>query len=271
LQEQLEGLDEDGRAALTIAMAQVRAGKIPEARSYLAEATAQRPDDMTLRMLSGSVAMMDGDADEAEAVFRSILDEAPETEAAVRLLYSLLHLQGREDEKAQVLETGLETLPDSETLLWIKAGALEQAGDIDGAIGIYEGLYTLDSANVVVANNLASLLAAHRTDDASLERAYRIARRLRGIEVAAFQDTYGWIVYRRGDYAEALDYLRPASLGLPGDPLVHYHLGKTHHALGNTDAAIETFIHALEIAGDNALPQFDDARTLLSELIQSKP
>ena len=271
LQEQLEDLDEDGRAALTIAMAQVRAGKVSEARAYLTEATGQRPDNMTLRMLSGSVAMMDGDADEAETIFRTILDEAPKTEAAVRLLYSLLHLQGRDDEKADVLKAGLTALPDSETLLWIKAGALEQDGDIDGAIAIYEGLYTLDSANVVVANNLASLLAAHRTDDASLERAYRIARRLRGIEVAAFQDTYGWIVYRRGDYAEALDYLRPASLGLPGDPLVHYHLGKTHHALGNTDAAIETFIHALEIAGDNALPQFDDARTLLSELIQSKP
>lgn len=271
LQSQLEDLDEDGRAALTIAMAQVRAGKIPEARTYLAEATAQRPDDMTLRMLSGSVAMMDGDADEAETVFRTILDEAPQTEAAVRLLYSLLHLQGRDAEKAQVLEAGLTTLPDSETLLWIKAGALEQDGDIDGAIGIYEGLYTLDSANVVVANNLASLLAAHRTDDASLERAYRIARRLRGIEVPAFQDTYGWIVYRRGDFAEALDYLRPASLGLPGDPLVHYHLGKTLHALGKTDEAIDTLTQALEIAGDSALPQFDDARTLLSELIQSKP
>lgn len=271
LQDQLEGLDEDGRAALTIAMAQVRAGKIPEARTYLAEATTQRPDNMTLRMLSGSVAMMDGDADEAETVFRGVLNEAPDTEAAVRLLYSLLHLQGRDDEKAQVLETGLATLPDSETLLWIKAGALEQGGDIDGAIGIYEGLYTLNSANVVVANNLASLLAAHRTDDASLERAYRIARRLRGVEVPAFQDTYGWIVYRRGDYAEALDYLRPAALGLPGDPLVHYHLGKTYHALGNVEDAIETFTQALEIAGDSSLPQFDDARALLTELIQSKP
>jgi len=65
---------------------------------------------------------------------------------------------------------------------------------------------------VVVANNLASLLTAHRTDDASLDRAYRIARRLRGIDVPAFQDTYGWIAHRRGDYAEALDYLRPAAL-----------------------------------------------------------
>ena len=271
LQDQLVDLDEDGRAALTIALAQIRAGKTAEARTYLATATAARPDDMTLRMLMGSVAMMEGDADEAETVFRTVLQDAPDTEAAVRLLYSLLHLQGRETEKAQVLETGLTTLPTSETLLWIKAGALEQSGDIDGAIGIYEGLYTADSANVVVANNLASLLAAHRDDPASLDRAYRIARRLRGIDVPAFQDTYGWIVFRRGDHDEALDYLRPAAEGLPGDPLVQYHLGRTYDALGRTDDAIDTLTRALEIAGDNPLLQFDEARALLTALIQSKP
>ena len=271
LQNQLSDLDEDGRAALTIAMAQIRAGKTSEARTYLAETLIQRPDDMALRMLSGSVAMMEGDADEAETLFRAVLQDAPQTEAAVRLLYSLLHLQGRDAEKETVLEAGLSDMPTSETLLWIKAGALEQDGDINGAIGIYEALYTQDSANVVVANNLASLLAAHRTDSASLDRAYRIARRLRSIEVPAFQDTYGWIVYRRGDYAEALDYLRPAALGLPGDPLVQYHLGKTQHALGKTDEAIETLTQALEIAGDNTLPQFTEARALLAELIQSKP
>jgi len=65
LQDQLGDLDEDGRAAVTIALAQIRAGKIDEARIYLNTATSTRPDDMTLRMLAGSVAMMDGDADDA--------------------------------------------------------------------------------------------------------------------------------------------------------------------------------------------------------------
>jgi tetratricopeptide (TPR) repeat protein len=271
LQEQLGDMDEDGRAVITIAMAQVRAGKTDEARTYLAEAITKRPDDLTLRMLAGSVAMMDGAADEAEAVFRDVLDQAPDTEAAVRLLYSLLHLQGRDDEKAQVLETGLATMPTSETLLWIKAGALEQNGDIDGAIAIYEGLYTIDSSNVVVANNLASLLATHRDDQASLDRAFRIARRLRGVDVPAFQDTYGWILYRRGDYAGALDYLRPAAIGLSGDALVHYHLGKTLHALGKDDDAVQSLTQALELAGDTPLAQFTDARALLTQLLQSQP
>lgn len=271
LQDQLAGLDEDGRAALTIALAQIRAGKIAEARTYLNTATSRRPDDMTLRMLSGSVAMMDGDADSAEDVFRDVLDRDPESESAVRLLYSLLHLQGRDAEKAEILQAGLSSNPESETLLWIKAGALEQDGDIDGAIAIYERLYAIDSTNVIIANNLASLIATHKTDAADLERAFRIARRLRGMDVPAFQDTYGWIAYRRGDYADALDYLKPAAKNLAGDPLVQYHLGMTYHALGRTAEAQDALTQALEIAGDSPLPQFATARETLQTLGRTTP
>ena len=268
LQEQLGDLDEDGRAAITIALAQIRAGKVREARTYLNNATSSRPKDMTLRMLAGSVAMMDGDADAAESVFRTVLNANPGSEAAVRLLYSLLHLQGRDVEKAQVLNAGLAVNDASPTLLWIKAGALEQRGEIDGAVAIYEQLYTNDSSNVIVANNLASLLATHYDDAASLERAFRIARRLRGMDIPAFQDTYGWIMHRRGDYTTALEHLRPAALGLPGDPLVHYHLGLTYHKLGDKRAAIETLTLALELAEDSDLPQFAVAREVLAALLQ---
>lgn len=266
LQDQLGSMDDDGRATLTIALAQIRAGKVADARTYLDRATSSRPDNITLNLLSGSVAMMDGDADAAENTFRSVLQKAPDTEAAVRLLYSLLHLQGRDEEKAEVLDVGLQTLPESETLLWIKAGEMERAADVDGAIAIYEALYTKDSSNVIIANNLASLLATYRDDNDSLERAFRVARRLRGMDVPAFQDTYGWIVFRRGDHAEALDYLKPAAEGLSGDPVVQYHLGRAYHAVGQMKEAQAALANALDLAGDRDLPQFQTARALLEEM-----
>ena len=45
------------------------------------------------------------------------------------------------------------------------------------------------------------------------------------MDVPAFQDTYGWIEARRGNYVEALTYLRPAAAGLADDPLAQYHFG----------------------------------------------
>ena len=82
----------------------------------------------------------------------------------------------------------------------------------------------------------------------------------------AFQDTYGWIEYRRGNYDEALASLEPAAKGLPEDPLVQYHLGKTYLALERPAEARAALERALEIAGDSPLPQFEDARTILATL-----
>ena len=48
--------------------------------------------------------------------------------------------------------------PASGTLQLIQAGEMEQAGDIDGAIAVYEAMYAKNSSNVIIANNLASLI-----------------------------------------------------------------------------------------------------------------
>jgi tetratricopeptide (TPR) repeat protein len=148
----------------------------------------------------------------------------------------------------------------------MKATELEQANDIDGAIAVYEQLYAEDTSNMIIANNLSSLITAHRSDPESLERAFAIARRLRGIDVPAFQDTYGWIEYRRGNYEEALANLEPAAKGLPQDPLVQYHLGMTYLALDRKEDARKQLELALEIAGDSPLPQFAEARKQLETL-----
>ena len=64
-----------------------------------------------------------------------------------------------------------------------------------------------------------------------------MARRLRDTEVPPFQDTYGWILSRRGDYAEALTYLEPAAAALAGNPLVQFHHAEAALALERSDAA----------------------------------
>jgi cellulose synthase operon protein C len=266
LEEQMAQDGVDSSAVSRIVMAQMRAGKVEEARRFLDDALMRTPDDPTLLMLSGILFANAGDTAGAEAIFRDLAARVPDNDTPARLLYSLLAAQGRNDEARAALDAGLAATPQSGTLLWIKAGLLEIEGDIDGAIAIYEDLYALDSSNVVVANNLASLIAAHRDDDASLERAYQIARRLRNLEVPALQDTYGWIAFRRGNLDEALSHLEPAAAGLPADPLVQYHLGMTYAALGRTEDAARVLTEAITLAGDSPLPQFQIARDTLAGL-----
>ena len=88
----------------------------------------------------------------------------------------------------------------------------------------------------------------------------------------AFQDTYGWIAYRRGDLTEALANLEPAAAGLPNDPLVQFHLGMTYAALKRPeDAAAGAAPRAGKLAGDSPLPQFQTARDTLTTLGVPEP
>lgn len=255
------------RAVAAILETQIRAGRMAEARVYLDGILAERPDDQALRLMSAGLDALRGEVALAETQYRDLIARNPAAEPPVRLLYALLQSQGRGEEAAALVDTALAAQPQSGTLRWMKAGQLEAAGDIDGAIAIYEALYAEDTSNVIVANNLASLITTHKTDPASLDRAFAVARRLRGTDVPAFADTYGWIAFRRGDTAEALPYLELAAQGLPGDPLVQYHLALAYEALARPEDARRQFTAALAAAGDETtLPQMAEAKTKLDAL-----
>lgn len=160
----------------------------------------------------------------------------------------------------------MEANPNSAFLNWLRAGNLERAGDYEGAIEIYDRLYEMNRENLVIVNNLASLITTHRDDEESLARAYAIAQRLRGLNTPEFQDTYGWIAYRRGQYAEALTHLEPAAASLSNNALVQYHLGMTYLALERPEEARATLERALELAGESDLSQFERAREALAGL-----
>ena len=144
---------------------------------------------------------------------------------------------------------------------------LENDGDIAGAVAIYEDLYASDSNNMVVANNLASLLVTLSPDADTVNRAFIIARRLRGSDVPAYQDTYGWLSYLRGDFVEAARTLEPAATALPGNPQVQYHYAKALLAIARTAdarARFETVLAMVEPA--DTRPFVQDTRAELEKL-----
>jgi len=257
---------EQTRAIGLIVQAQIRSGKNVAARETLDTAIAENPDNNDLQLVNAALYAIEGNFDRSEAIYRDLIKKFPKSEVPVQMLVNTLIGTGRSDEARVVLETALSAVPDRPNLMWLQASFLEQDNNIDGAIAIYERLYELNSNSPVVANNLASMITTHRDDPESLARAANIARRLRGTDVPAFQDTYGWIAYRRENYEEALEYLAPAAKGLPNDPLVQYHLGMAYVGLNQIPQARKQLTKALEMAGDSPLPQFENARKTLAEL-----
>lgn len=266
----LERLSADGAAGLAaeIAIAQtlIRDGDAPAALTHLQDALAANTEDETLRFFVASAQAVTGDHAAAAEGYRQLIDDGATGARVWVELIRALKRSGRGDEAAVELKAALERAPDAPDLLWMRASELEAAGDTDGAIEIYETLYAANSASPIVANNLASLLSTSRSDAESLERAERIARRLRETEIPAFQDTYGWIQYLSGNYTEAVDYLEAAARALPDDPLVQAHLGLTYAALERSEDAVARLTQAIDLAGDDSRLTLALARERLAEL-----
>ncbi|MCQ0969698.1 tetratricopeptide repeat protein [Paracoccus sp. TK19116] len=261
----------DAAAVLSVVRAQVVAGRTAEARTYLDNLLAEDPERQDLRLIDAGLSLTEGNADRSEEILRGLIADHPDMLQAQELLYRQLLQSGRPDEAAATLDAALTANPDARNLLLLRATAQEQAGDIDAAIEGYEALYRANTGDIVVANNLASMLATWRDDPESLTRASAVAQRLKDTRVPAFQDTYGWIAYRNGNASEALTYLQPAAEGLPNDPLVQYHLGMVQAELGRTELARESLTRALQLGEGRDLPQMADAQTALAVLDGGTP
>lgn len=266
LLEQRASGDESGTSALDVVRTRLRAGQVEEAKTYLRLQLEERPEDPTLRFANTVLQMADGETEAAEEGLRALIGEYPQAEAPVRQLYGLLLSEGRPQEAEAVLDTALVAMPEAGNLLLLQAARYEAEGDLESALGIYERLYELDSDNLIAANNFASLLSDLRDDEESLARAYAAARRLGESEVPDFQDTYGWIAFRRGLFDEALTYLEPAAAGRPDNPVILYHLGMVYAALERIEEARTTLTRAIELGEGRAIPQLEEARAALDAL-----
>lgn len=268
----LEGLAADGEngdtaAQITVVRARLANGEQEAALRYAEEALSQRPNDLALQFTLATAQAANGQFIPAEATYRTILSSNPLVERAWTELIRTLYAQGNIEGAQTALSDGLAAIPGALNLLWAEASFKERSKDFDAAIDIYEQLYDRASNSPVVANNLASLLSTYRSDEESLQRAYAVARRLRGTEFAPFQDTYGWIAYRRGDYEEAITYLEPAAVELIGDPLVQYHLGMAYVALERLPEGLGQLQRAVGlVTEDDTRAQFVTAREEIARL-----
>ena len=267
LEQLATGADADLNSRLALLRAKLGVGETEEALKLAEQIAAENPGNDQIGFAVAATRAAAGDLEGAEAAYRALVSVEKARPPVWLELSRVLMRKGDTEAANQAIDDGLQANPSDGSLLWAKATVLERGGDIDGAIDIYQGLYEQTSGSVIVANNLASLLATYRTDDESLERAWIIARRLKDADNPALQDTYGWIAHRRGESEEALPYLESAAAGLPDDPLVQMHLGMVYVALGQNDKAIDQLQKAVDVAGPaDTRPQIEAAKAEITRL-----
>lgn len=265
--EQLATQEGATAAKASLLQQRVSTGDAEGALALADELIAENPNNSRLSLVKGNTLIALRDFEAAESEFKRLTDANSANIGAWLQLARVQSAQGNAADSRATVDAGLQANPDAGNLLWAKASFLEQANDIDGAIGIYESLYERNPNSLIIANNLASLLATYREDDESLVRAYTVARRLQGTTTPAFQDTIGWILFRRGDVTEALTYLEPAAEALAQDPIVQYHLGRAYIAAEREADALEAFKRAVDVATEgDSRPQIAEARAEIERL-----
>jgi Tfp pilus assembly protein PilF len=91
--------------------------------------------------------------------------------------------------------------------------------------------------------------------------------RFAGSSVASYLNTFGWVKYKRGAYAEAVPILEKAASQAPNRPQMRYHLGMAQLKAGQRESAIRNLEAAL--ASGASFDGIDDARAALAELRRS--
>ena len=272
--EQLAGAQgTDGQAIAAAIRLRVAQGDLDGAMEYLNERLAENPDNPGLRLISAALLSREDRHDEARTTLRELLQEFPDNQQLWMALYNVNLAAGEPEAAEEVLQEGLQEVPDGVVLRFTSAVEAERNGEIESAIAVYESLYESNSGSLVVANNLASLISSYREDDESLQRAYAIARRLRGSEIPQFQDTYGWIAARLGNIDEALEYLESSAEGLQDDATAQYHLARTYVMAGREEDALEVYRRTLTILDTNRrqLPFREEVVAEISRLEAAEP
>ena len=115
---------------------------------------------------------------------------------------------------------------------------------------LYERAIELDPENSLLLNNFGYSLSVRGV---RLDEALSMAQRAleQQPDNGAYLDTVGWIHYKMGEYAKAIEYIQRALEIRPDHVEVMGHLGEIYAEAGQTDEAIRVLNHALMLEPEN--------------------
>jgi len=212
----------------------------------------------------GEVLAKTGRLGEARPAFKSAIEREPKWWMPYRGLALAEAADHDSDAAVATLQDGIAKAEHPAALVGDLAGLYERLGKPDSAIQVYEAALRRDPQSDMAANNLAMLLVNYRKDQPSLDRAKSLAARFSASANGELLDTYGWVLYKRGESPAAVAALQQALLKTPDSPVSLYHLGMAQAAAGQHDAARDNLTRSLK-SGKN-FAGMAEAKATLDEL-----
>lgn len=252
----------------------------------------QEQDDPQIPMLYAQYLLSKNMEAESVPVLEQVVDLDPTNKAARMMLIGAAVKKEDYKQIIKVCEPGIEATPDALEFYYYLAVAHNQAEKPDSVISIckralehttadskkeivsdfysilgdmyhtqkqmkeayaaYDSALVYNPSNIGALNNYAYYLSVERRDlDKAEEMSYKTVKA--EPNNATYLDTYAWILFEKGNYAEARIYIDNAMKSEGGDKsdVIVEHCGDIYYMTGDVDGALTYWKKALEMGSES--------------------
>lgn len=252
----------------------------------------QEQDDPQIPMLYAQYLLSKNMESESVPVLEQVVDLDPTNKAARMMLIGAAVKKEDYKQIIKVCEPGIEATPDVLEFYYYLAVAYNQAEKPDSVISIckralehttadskkeivsdfysilgdmyhtqkqmkeayaaYDSALVYNPSNIGALNNYAYYLSVERRDlDKAEEMSYKTVKA--EPNNATYLDTYAWILFEKGNYAEARIYIDNAMKSEGGDKsdVIVEHCGDIYYMTGDVDGALTYWKKALEMGSES--------------------
>ena len=252
----------------------------------------QEQDDPQIPMLYAQYLLSKNMEAESVPVLEQVVDLDPTNKAARMMLIGAAVKKEDYKQIIKVCEPGIEATPDALEFYYYLAVAYNQAEKPDSVISIckralehttadskkeivsdfysilgdmyhtqkqmkeayaaYDSALVYNPSNIGALNNYAYYLSVERRDlDKAEEMSYKTVKA--EPNNATYLDTYAWILFEKGNYAEARIYIDNAMKSKGGDKsdVIVEHCGDIYYMTGDVDGALTYWKKALEMGSES--------------------
>ena len=237
--------------------------RFDSARQRIHRQFQKTPDSPAAHCLEGKILIAEGKWDLAAAELKKTLQLDPNFSTAYDLLVQTYFATNKLSEAAAQLQAETSKDPNNASALLTLALVYERMENFPQARDAYQKVLSIEPDSISALNNLAYLYVDRLNDH---DKAYELARKAHDLrpQDAAVADTLGWVLYKRGEYQQALAILQESAEKLPDSPEVQFHLGMTGYMMGQTDLAKVALRKAAGAAKD--FPGKDESKRRLALL-----
>ncbi len=222
------------------------------------------PDDDELKILLYKVYIAKNDPESAEPLLHEVVNNKTDLENPY-LWLAQSYLQKKDLAAAKsILIKGKTNVVGSVKIPLSLAVIYESDKSYSQAIDVYRELYETHPDNLVITNNLASMLSDYGNDKDDLELAKTLVEKLKESDQPVFLDTIGWVYYKLGDSAKAIQYLTQVVEKMPEVNVFNYHLGMAYKLSGDK-AQAKTYLEK-SLADKKEFKEKESAEAALKDL-----